>query len=189
VIEGSACEANDPNGRRDVSAQGPSAVQPSVLRKYEQQISAVLRVLDKADQLPDLLERNTAEIDNPDLQHNGIGSDADDDEMVTLAEYLFSIAGTCRDETRSTANDLRKAGWTKRDQGLLEQKFENLRQVWTTYRSLLNDLQDARYGWEPPTPGQVREDLERPRSRFIAALKDYCAQLRVALNNEKRPSA
>jgi hypothetical protein len=144
----------------------------------------VLRVLDQPEQLPDLLERNTAEIESPDLQRSGIGSDTDENETVTLAAYLFSIAGTCRDKTRSIAKDLYNAGWTKQDQQLLERAFEDLREVWTTYRSLLLDLQDASYGGEPPTPGQVREDLERPRRRFIAALDIYRVQLRVALNYE-----
>jgi hypothetical protein len=184
VIEGSACDESDPNGRQDVSVQGPSAAQPSILQKTEQKISAVLRVLDQAEQLPDLLERNTAEIDSPNLQRSGIESDTDDNETVTLAAYLFSIAGTCRDTARSTAKDLHKAGWTKQDQQRFERAFENLRDVWTTYQSLLRELQDASWGGEPPTPGQVLEDLERPRRRFIAALDIYRVQLRVALNYE-----
>lgn len=184
MIEGSACNDSDPNGRQDVSVQRPSAAQPRVLQENEKKIAAVLKVLDQADQLPDLLERNTAEIDSPDLQGSGIESDTDEDETVTLAAYLFSIAGTCRDTARSTTKDLRKAGWTKEDQRRLEQAFENLRQVWTTYQSLLHVLQDASWDGEPPTPGQVLEDLERPRRRFIAALDSYRVQLRVAVTYE-----
>ena len=102
MTEGSGCDDNNPKGRRNDSVPGPSAVQPSVLRRSEQIIAKVLRTLDEADQTPDLLEGNPVPIDSHDLPElSGIERDADEQEMVPLAAYLFSIAGKCRDTVRN----------------------------------------------------------------------------------------
>ena len=146
----------------------------------------MLSVLDEPEQTADLLERNTVEIHRPDLlERGGIGSDAHENETVRLAAYLFSIAAMCRDRVRSIAEGLHKVGWKKQDQELFERTFEDLRAVWTTYQGVLRYLPDDSWAGDPPTPGQVLEDLERPRRRLIAALDKYRVQLRVVLGYEK----
>ena len=128
----------------------------------------MLKVIDDAEQTPDVLEKHKIE-----TQENGAYANT-----VTLAAYLYSIARICRNTVRGTAQDLYEAGWMREDAELFMLTFENLVDVWTTYKNALEDLQDASSDKESSS---ARTVLGTERRRYIEALEKYYIQLLVVL--------
>jgi hypothetical protein len=80
---------------------------------------------------------------------------------------------------RLIAGQLHQAGWRNEDEELFLRAFENLADVWSTYKRILDDLKRARWGGEL-SPDRVLAGLERPRRRYLAKLDAYRVQLLVA---------
>ena len=142
-------------------------------RESAREISLVLDAIREAEQTPDLLE---AEIPS---DCNVSDNQADSFHLVTRAEYLYAGAVQCRKMARRIAEQLRQAGWRNEDEELFLRAFENLADVWSTYKRILDDLKRARWGGEL-SPDQVLAGLERPRRRYLAKLDAYRVQLLVA---------
>jgi hypothetical protein len=159
-----------------------TSAKSSVLRENERAIHQVLRVLHDAQETPDLLERYTVEVDMPTiLDGKRVETETRERNTVTLAAYLYLIARMCRNTARDIVEDLHQAGWTRESQSVFLLAFENLVDRWTTYKSVLRDLQNARGGREPSFDHILR-GLEKPRRAYIDALDAYHVQLQVVLN-------
>jgi len=142
-------------------------------RDSVREIGLVLDVISEAEQTPDLLEIEVT------LDGNATDNQAKSVNAVTRAEHLYASAVLCRKVARQIAGQLRQAGWRKEDEELFSRAFENLADVWSTYKIILDDLKRARWGGEP-SPDQVLAVLERPRRRYLAGLDAYRVQLFVA---------
>jgi hypothetical protein len=142
-------------------------------RESAAEIALVLDAISEAEQTPDLLEMKVA----PD--RSVTDNQADSSNLVTQAEYLYAGAVQCRKMARRIAGELRQAGWRNEDEELFFRAFENLADVWSTYKRILDDLKRARWGGEL-SPDQVLAGLERPRRRYLAKLDAYRVQLLVA---------
>jgi hypothetical protein len=145
----------------------------NAFRESAREISLVLDAIREAEQTPDLLD---VEIP-PD--YNASDNQVDSVHPVTRAEYLYAGAVQCRKMARRIAGQLRQAGWRNEDEELFLRTFENLADVWSTYKRILDDLKRARWGGEL-SPDQVLAGLERPRRRYLAKLDAYRVQLLVA---------
>ena len=151
-------------GQPEAVGSQSGAAQPAG-RDFRANVTAidnVLSTLNKAEQTPDLLEQDAAEM-----------------EGVTLAEYLYTIARWCRDAVEATTDSLRTAGWAGGNEAQFMRSFWNLVDAWTTYHGVLRYRQDADYTGAGPTPGQVLADLQTPRRGFITALDAYRVQLLI----------
>lgn len=160
MTEQAGSAARDPRYTPDA---GDLLTAADYLKSRAQKIAAVIKVLDEAEQTPDLLD---------------IHQDVDGGARVTLAEYFFITARECRNMVRSIKGVLRKAGWTDTSELLLNEAFEALVDAWATYQKLLGHLDLARWGGQP-SHGQVLMDLEKPRRNYIRALDAYLIQLLV----------
>jgi hypothetical protein len=156
VTELSGLDGEDTQGPRD-AARGTSPNESDILREYESTLDGVLKTIDEADETPEFLDRNGT------------------------AAHLYSICKESRDTVRGSATELEKAGWSKTNQQLFTQAFEDLVDAWSTYKSGLQDLEGA--SWErEPSPSQARLALQRPRRGYIAALDKFHVQLLVVLS-------
>ena len=90
------------------------------------------------------------------------------------AAHLFTLARWCRNSARA---ELRDMGWDAGQEAAFTHSFEDLVDVWTTYKCVLAFLPGADGEAGRPTRGQVLADLERPRRRFASALAAYNARL------------
>lgn len=142
-------------------------------RESAAEISLVLDAIREAEQTPDMLEVEITPACNPS------GNQADSLHPVTRAEYLYAGAVQCRKMARRIAGQLHRGGWRDEDEELFLRAFENLADVWSTYKRILDDLKRARWGGEL-SPDQVLAGLERPRRRYLAKLDAYRVQLLVA---------
>lgn len=142
-------------------------------RESAREISLVLDAIREAGQTPDMLEIKVS----PD--YNATDNKTDTPSPVTLAEHLYIGAVGCLKMAQRVAGQLHQAGWKKEDEELFSRAFENLADVWSTYKIILDDLKRARWGGDP-SPDQVLAGLERPRRRFLARLDAYRVQLLVA---------
>src|SRR5260370_42108038 len=89
----------------------------------------------------------------------------------------------CRDMvTEETFNEfLRAVGYSSGNTEVLKTAFENLADVWSTYKRLIDYLDIA--SWDrDPSPARIWAELEAPRRRYIRALSAYYVQLSVVLN-------
>jgi hypothetical protein len=163
----------NPKNPRDTAATRLSADELDFLRESERKIQAVLEVIDEAEQTPDLLELNMANVGGLDSPLDG--------NIVPLAEYLYSVSRICRNIVRSIAMSLREAGWDEEGEIRFLRAFRKLVDRWTTYHRVLNDLNEASWGGTP-SPDQVLQGLEKPRRAYIDALDAYHVQLQVVLN-------
>ena len=146
----------------------------NALRENERKIRDVLKILDDAEQTPDLLEVDISDV----LARGGVEIDTHKGEIVTLATYLYLIARECRDTVRNIAKYLRAAGWTQTSADPFQQAFENLVDVWAVYKSVFRDLQDARWRNES---SYAQVQIGTARRRYIKALEMYDIQVLVAL--------
>lgn len=158
--------------------------QISLLRESKREIEVILKVLDEGKLTLDLLEQNTVDIPISDLFHpREAGENSDQGETIRLAVYLQSIALTCRD----TVNDknfnkfLQRKGYTLGNMELLLTAFENLNDVWSTYKKVIDCLDIATWD-RNPSPDRIWAALEAPRRRYIRALSAYYVQLSGVLN-------
>jgi hypothetical protein len=174
VTEKSRLGARNPKGQRDSAASGSSLADVNTFRKNARIIAIALNDIRDADQAPDVLE-----IDVP-LEHYTIDNQVGTSNLVTQAEYLYTIAVVCLKTTRRIAGQLHKVGWGKEDEELFTRAFENLADVWSTYKRILGDLERARWGSEL-APDQILAGLERPRRRYLTELDAYRVQLLVVL--------
>jgi hypothetical protein len=141
-------------------------------RDSVREITLVLDVINEAEQTPDLLEIEVAPNGNAaDNQAKYVGT-------VTSAEHLYASAVLCRKVARRIAGQLHQAGWRMEDEELFFRAFENLADVWSTYKKILDYLKRARWDGEPSLD-QVLIGLERPRRRYLAGLDAYRVQLLV----------
>lgn len=124
-------------------------------RESAREIALVLDAIREAEQTPDLLEIAVAS------DCNAIDNQAASSNLVTRAEYLYAGAVQCRRMARRIAGQLRQAGWRNEDEELFLRAFDNLADVWSTYKRILDDLKRARWGGEL-SPDQVLAGLERP---------------------------
>jgi hypothetical protein len=146
----------------------------NTFRKNVKIIAMALNAIRDVDQAPDMLEIDVS------LEHNTIDNKVGAPNRVTQAEYLYTIAVVCLKTMRRIARQLHKVGWGKEDEELFARAFENLADVWSTYKRILGDLERARWGGEP-SPDQVLAGLERPRRRYLTELDAYRVQLLVVL--------
>jgi hypothetical protein len=167
-------DVRNPKGQQDSAASGSSLADVNAFRENVRTIAMVLNALREADQTPDMLE-----IDVP-LEHNTIDNQVDAPNLITQAEYLYTIAVVCLKTVRRVAGQLQKVGWRKEDEELFSRAFENLADVWSTYKRILGDLKYARWGGES-SPDQVLAALERPRRKYLTELDAYRVQLLVVL--------
>jgi hypothetical protein len=142
-------------------------------RASVREIALVLDAISEAEQTPDLLELEVP------LSGDVAGDQAGFAPAATRAEHLYARAVLCRKVARRIAGQLRQAGWRKEDEELFSRAFENLADVWSTYKRISDDLKRARWGGEP-SPDLVLAGLERPRRRYLAGLDAYRVQLLVA---------
>lgn len=151
------------------AAPRPSQAEMAAFRKKVQLIEKVLDVLAAGELTPDLLDLDVADVsvESLALEPDEAGSD-------TLAAYLYSVALECL----KTVQGFHAAGCKINNWGILQRAFEDLIDVWSTYRKILSQGDTARWG-EEPSPDQIWAALERPRRRYIKALDKYLAQLLV----------
>jgi len=165
VAEQSGLDARNPKGQQDSAASGPSLADVTAFQENTRKIAIVLNCIREADQTPDMLETDAP------LDHNA-------PDPVIWAEHLYTIAVVCLKTVRRIAGQLHKVGWRKEDEELFSRAFENLADAWSTYKGILGDLKDARWGGEP-SPDQVLAGLERPRRKYLTELDVYRVQLLV----------
>jgi hypothetical protein len=125
-----------------------------------EEIAVALDAVRDGDQALDVLERNGP------------------NRLIPQAEYLYILAVLCLKIVREIAARLHQAGWGKEDEELFFRTFENLADVWPTYKRILGSLECARWGGEP-SPDQIFAALERPRRRYIIAMDSYRVQLLI----------
>lgn len=142
-------------------------------RASVREIALVLDAISEAEQTPDLLELEVLP------SRHVTGDQAGSARAATRAEHLYARAVLCRKAARLIGGQLRQAGWSKEDEELFTRAFENLADVWSTYKRISDDLKRARWGGEP-SPDLVLAGLERPRRRYLAGLDAYRVQLLVA---------
>jgi hypothetical protein len=166
-------DVRNPKGQQDSAASVPSLADVTAFQENARTIAIVLNAIREADQTPDMLETEVP------LDHNA-------PDPVTWAEYLYTIAVVCMKTVRRIAGQLHKMGWRKEDEELFSRAFENLADVWSTYKGILGALEQARWGGEP-SPDQVLAGLERPRRKYLIGLDAYRVQLLVVQEYLGRP--
>jgi hypothetical protein len=132
-----------------------------------EEIAVALDAFRDGDQTLDVLERNGP------------------NRLISQAEYLYTLAVLCLKIVREIAARLHQAGWGKEDEELFLRTFENLADVWPTYKRILGSLECARWGGEP-SPDQIFAALERPRRRYIIAMDAYRVQLLIVREYVRR---
>jgi hypothetical protein len=173
--------------RQDVEAVGAFREQVNVLQESKRQIKKVLRVLDEAKLPLDLLEQNTVDVPISDLfEPEKTGGNSGQGDTIRLAAYLYLIALTSRDTIKNVNFNefLRKAGYSQASTELLLTAFENLEDVWSTYKKVIDCLDIATWD-KDPSPDRIWAALEVPRRRYIRTLSAYYVQLSVVLDRLK----
>jgi hypothetical protein len=168
--------------------QGPDAA-AFFLQKCKEEIRKNLAVLDAAKLTPDFLEDATVSIPvSGPFEPSGTAEDGDERETIRVAAYLYSIARTCRDIVKDeNFNEfLRTKGYIQKDTTALLTAFENLADVWSTYKKVIDRLDIASWDREPSFD-RIWTALEVPRRKYIRALSTYYAQLSVVLSKPILP--
>lgn len=132
-----------------------------------EEIAVALDAFRDGDQTLDVLERNES------------------NRLIPQAEYLYTVAVLCLKTVREIATRLHQAGWGKEDEELFSRTFENLADVWPTYKRIFGSLECARWGGEP-SPDQILAALERPRRRYVTAMDAYRVQLLIVVEYLRR---
>lgn len=161
----------------------------SFLQKSKEEIRKNLTVLDAAKLTLDILEEATVSIPvSGPFELSETAEDGDERETIRLAAYLYSIARTCRDIVidESFNEFLRTKGYIQEDTTALLTAFEDLANVWTTYKKLIDRLDIASWDREPSFD-RIWTALEVPRRRYIRALSAYYVQLSVVLSKPILP--
>jgi hypothetical protein len=133
-----------------------------------------------SSQTLDLLETLTSDATIPGLDPGIAPGAGEDATQVPLAATLYEMAWESRQkaEDPQTADLLHRLGWTRREEELFLLTSDTLKDVWTTYRLILDAGRDAEWG-ESPSPDQIWTALESPRRRFIAALGAFVVALQL----------
>jgi hypothetical protein len=168
---GSAVAGENPPGSAGLALLQDAA---RYLAERAPKIAEVLARLDQSAQDPSLLEETFRD---PQAQDHG---DSARHSAISIADYCFRIAGECREKMRSIETQLssRKSDWTDH-KGALEVAFTTLRDMWSTYKAVLDDLAQANWGGDIDRSSVLR-GLRDHRRDYIRALEDFQQPLFVA---------